>query len=52
MFFKAHIATGFCTAYVDPVSKVLGKNKLTADPNKIVKRYISTNLAALPVPQI
>jgi cyclic nucleotide gated channel len=57
MFFTVHIATGFCTAYADPVSKVLGKNELVTDPNKIVKRYISANLftdivAELHVPQV
>ncbi|WVZ94332.1 hypothetical protein U9M48_040236 [Paspalum notatum var. saurae] len=57
MFFIVHIGTRFCTAYVDPVSQVLGKGELVTDPKRIVYRYIRTNffidiVAALPVPQI
>ncbi|KAJ1267935.1 hypothetical protein BS78_07G097000 [Paspalum vaginatum] len=57
MFFMVHVGTRFCTAYVDPVSKVLGKGELVTDPKRIVYRYIRTNffidiVAALPVPQI
>lgn len=35
MFFTVHIATGLCTAYADPVSKVLGKNELVTDPDDL-----------------
>lgn len=57
IFFIVHIATRFCTAYVDPVSKVLGKGELITDPKRIAHRYIRTNFfidlaAALPVPQV
>ncbi|TVU42158.1 hypothetical protein EJB05_08550, partial [Eragrostis curvula] len=57
MFFMAHIAIRFCTAYVDPLSKVLGKGELVTDPKQIAQRYIRRDFfidlaAALPVPQI
>ncbi|XP_062195712.1 probable cyclic nucleotide-gated ion channel 14 [Phragmites australis] len=57
MFFIVTIATRLCTAYVDPVSKVLGKGELVTDPKRIAHTYIRTNffidlVAALPVPQI
>uniref|UniRef100_A0A0D3GY15 Cyclic nucleotide-binding domain-containing protein n=1 Tax=Oryza barthii TaxID=65489 RepID=A0A0D3GY15_9ORYZ len=57
IFFIAHIAISFSTAYVDPSSKVLGKGELVTDPKKIANRYIRRNffidlVAALPVPQV
>ncbi|CAO2168580.1 unnamed protein product [Urochloa humidicola] len=57
MFFMVHIATRFFTAYIDPVSMVLGKGELVRDPKRIAHRYIRSNFfidlaAALPVPQI
>ncbi|TVU42148.1 hypothetical protein EJB05_08540, partial [Eragrostis curvula] len=57
MFFMAHIAIRFCTAYVDPLSKVLGKGELVTDPKQIAQRYIRRDFfidlaAALPVPQV
>lgn len=57
MFYLVHIAARFCTAYVDPVSKVLGKGELVTNPRKIANRYIRSDffidlVAALPVPQV
>ncbi|CAL4997797.1 unnamed protein product [Urochloa decumbens] len=57
MFFVVHIATRFFTAYIDPVSIVLGKGELVRDPKRIAYRYIRSNFfidlaAALPVPQV
>lgn len=53
MFFIVHIGIRFCTAYVDPGSKVLGKGELITNPKRIAYMYVRTNffidvVAALP----
>jgi cyclic nucleotide gated channel len=57
MFFEFRIPTRFCTAYIDPVSIVLGKGELVTYPKRIACRYIRMNFfidhaAALLVPQV
>ncbi|KAJ4792037.1 cyclic nucleotide-gated channel 6 [Rhynchospora pubera] len=56
MVYLINIIIKFHTAYVDPISEVLGKGELITDPRLIVNRYLRKGflidlLGALPFPQ-
>ncbi|KAJ4763370.1 cyclic nucleotide-gated channel 14 [Rhynchospora pubera] len=57
MVYLINIIIKFHTAYVDPISEVLGKGELITDPRLIVNRYLRKGflidlLGALPFPQV
>ncbi|KAJ1697970.1 hypothetical protein LUZ63_006482 [Rhynchospora breviuscula] len=57
MVYLINIIIKFHTAYVDPISEVLGKGELITNPRLIVNRYLRKGflidlLGALPFPQV
>uniref|UniRef100_A0A1J3CBE1 Putative cyclic nucleotide-gated ion channel 5 n=1 Tax=Noccaea caerulescens TaxID=107243 RepID=A0A1J3CBE1_NOCCA len=57
VFYLAHMALQFRTAYIAPSSRVFGRGELVIDPAQIAKRYLQhwfiiDFLSILPAPQI